>query len=405
MTHLLLLDNSTNLINSLDKICQSAHILLDKVNQEEEAKRKIEQEDYQGIIIRETYAKEYLAFIQWIRAESKKNLFIALLSPVFDQLEDYQALKQNDKIEYILPPFPSYSYLVGLISNFDMDHSAGKNEDIRKTLPPALQNKYRASLYPKFQSLEALFKTIRNDPSHIDPLSELRLEVHKITGSAGTYGYLETSRICRKCEERVQAFLAQEKKDKIPEDLICYLQQFLIDLRLYFQHVIPKEDKDAKPALTSETLDADSSPSSVKPPLLSSAKSAEASQAVILAIQGSAILYLFKKKCMEMFIKTEVEPNPDKVLERLKTEDIHYFCLIAEESYAKGKINGYQLIEQVRKEAKYPPRQFGIILKQNTIDNWMKAIGAEIDYIFKPNLTEENIRDVLEAINAAIKKA
>ncbi len=243
MTQLLLLDQSFELAKSIEELCHTCNSTLEVANQAEEVKLKIEKNSYQGILIHETTAKQNLAFISWIRKELGKDLLLALLSPAFDQLDDYQVLKEEYDVNFVLPTFVSLNHLISLVKNLCAPREEWESNKIFKALPAALQKKYRDSLYPKFQHLESLFKTIQADPTSIDALRDIRFEVHKITGSAGAYGYKETSEMCRFCEVQVQEFINQEQKKTIPEDLINYLHQFLINMRLSFQHISSVEKK------------------------------------------------------------------------------------------------------------------------------------------------------------------
>ncbi|MEI8366195.1 MAG: Hpt domain-containing protein [Parachlamydiaceae bacterium] len=55
---------------------------------------------------------------------------------------------------------------------------------------------YRASIPQKLELLETLIKEVKTAGSE-EKMKELRLQVHKISGSAGMYGYTKAGEICK----------------------------------------------------------------------------------------------------------------------------------------------------------------------------------------------------------------
>lgn len=74
------------------------------------------------------------------------------------------------------------------------------------TLPPdvmrALQDRFRVSGLRTVETLRALAAQLTRSPTASDVVDAVRRELHRVHGTAGTYGYHEASRLAGKLEER-----------------------------------------------------------------------------------------------------------------------------------------------------------------------------------------------------------
>ena len=70
-----------------------------------------------------------------------------------------------------------------------------------------LADNYKASFSEKLRKLDELVYRIHQSPDNIDLLVELRGSLHKVTGSAGTYGFHEVSRASGEWEALVESHL------------------------------------------------------------------------------------------------------------------------------------------------------------------------------------------------------
>lgn len=106
-----------------------------------------------------------------------------------------------------------------------------KLETIRKPIPSeSLQNiieDYRAAIPNRLELLQSLIDEIRKKGLEKD-LKELRLQVHKLAGSAGLYGYHEVSRICKEWDQSLGLKLekfASSNDSKNVQDYEIYLEK------------------------------------------------------------------------------------------------------------------------------------------------------------------------------------
>lgn len=75
-------------------------------------------------------------------------------------------------------------------------------------LPAELLARYRSSVRKSLDALAALAAAIDRTPGDRALLESFRREVHRIRGSAGSYGYLGASQVCAEMESALDAWLA-----------------------------------------------------------------------------------------------------------------------------------------------------------------------------------------------------
>ena len=91
------------------------------------------------------------------------------------------------------------------------DPSAEQTDDLQAALQ-ALQDEYRETIAEKIASVEAAAERALAEPDP-DPFDHLKTVVHKIAGSAGSYGYPEATQLCRNLEAQIQEGMEQSSLD------------------------------------------------------------------------------------------------------------------------------------------------------------------------------------------------
>lgn len=92
-------------------------------------------------------------------------------------------------------------------------------------LPEALIQDYNKTIPDKLQRLRKNFDSIKSSYNE-ENLMNLRKEIHKIAGNAGTYGYLPVSVYCKECEKELIDQI-QQKNSSQSSDKIAILERFL----------------------------------------------------------------------------------------------------------------------------------------------------------------------------------
>ncbi len=67
-----------------------------------------------------------------------------------------------------------------------------------------LQDEYKSSFRQKMQTFQELIQAVQKTPT-LETLGALRFSVHKLAGSAGTYGFDKVSQICKTWELEIVA--------------------------------------------------------------------------------------------------------------------------------------------------------------------------------------------------------
>ena len=81
-----------------------------------------------------------------------------------------------------------------------------------------LRERFRETSAGTIALLEELTRQLAADPTAPQTIAELRRELHRVHGTAGSYGFVEASRLAAKIEQRVTALLPVEAE--VPVHLV-----------------------------------------------------------------------------------------------------------------------------------------------------------------------------------------
>jgi HPt (histidine-containing phosphotransfer) domain-containing protein len=87
-----------------------------------------------------------------------------------------------------------------------------------------LHRKYQESLADKVVQLRQAFDVLCDEDVPIERVAQLHLLLHRLAGSAGTYGFAELSRQARALEEPWHQWLAQDETVRPPAYQVCVQQ-------------------------------------------------------------------------------------------------------------------------------------------------------------------------------------
>lgn len=103
-----------------------------------------------------------------------------------------------------------------------------KIRETSSAVPQELIDDYKRSIPVKIQTLQHLINNIQYSVNE-EGLKALRMEVHRIRGSAGAYGFMRVTEICRSFEEELLKKIDNFKNFPCSQDDIanfdCYLKQ------------------------------------------------------------------------------------------------------------------------------------------------------------------------------------
>lgn len=119
-----------------------------------------------------------------------------------------------------IKPF-TYEVLLEKVHHFDFSENAAQDPF------HSIIEDYRASIPSRLELLQALIDGIRTNPTE-ETLKELRLQIHKLAGSAGIYGYDDVSKVCKEfdelLEQRIKEFEQEKKAEGWSDDFESTLE-------------------------------------------------------------------------------------------------------------------------------------------------------------------------------------
>jgi DNA-binding response OmpR family regulator len=123
--------------------------------------------------------------------------------------------------------------------------NGGTTSDLGHALA-ALREHFRASSGPIVATFERLAAQLTRAPTAARTLEALKRELHRVKGTAGSYGFLDTSALAARLEERVTAWSTDPHLEL--DNRATLVSHFASALRLAFQNPV---EADRLPALTS----------------------------------------------------------------------------------------------------------------------------------------------------------
>ncbi len=150
----------------------------------------------------------------------------------------------------MLREFPSDEHRAGCVTlRVDMTSTSigtngGTTSDVGHALA-ALREHFRASSGPIVAAFERLATQLTASPAAPRALEALRRELHRVKGTAGSYGFLDASTLATKLEERVAGWIVDPKLEL--DSRATIISHFGSALRLAFQNPV---EADRLPALT-----------------------------------------------------------------------------------------------------------------------------------------------------------
>ncbi|MEI6242564.1 MAG: response regulator [Chlamydiota bacterium] len=265
--------------------------------------------------------------------------------------------------------------------------------DSYKELMEDLAKNYRASLPDKIQNLSDLVLLIKEDPS-VDNISKLREEAHKISGSAGMYGFMELGDICKKEVLVLDEWKERAKKKKLKAKDIKELQAFIKKL----EGAITKqetrffeEEFKTKPLSKGEAFSCD----------------------LFLAYFDEDLLRLVEKEAKRRNLRVLIQNEPDTIVKTIQDKDFRPRVMIMGKCFSKKPMVQQKLkegFEPIRwlKEFKKKEKQtlLGIILPEIETDLRFLVMKEGIDYIVDEPVIVNSIFEVVESsIPAYFEKA
>lgn len=315
-----------------------------------------------------------LELIQQIRKEKGIQSPIAAISGVYRDETTFALLKDGYAIDYILdkPIYPQ---------EFDkllLRLCAPKSEESPDNMQAMLEKlgrEYRKKISEKIKILTEMVREIQKKNDR-DSLIGLKNVVHKIAGSAGSYGFSEVSQLCKKLEYRLNKHLEGEKA--FDKEGISSLDDFLRHIKFCFQ--FPDDEKQESEV--------------VLPPILERSP-------VFIVDSDIGLLELLHREKEEFFLDILTESNPEKALERLRLPEFNPRVVVVAQTFFGSAVKAFDLIKAVQAKPGSIATVFCVILEEDSIENRISTIQQGVKFIFNRAISARmllaTMAEILEA--------
>lgn len=98
-----------------------------------------------------------------------------------------------------------------------------------------LKEEYNKDISKKLQLLKNCIEDLQQ-PNHQDKLKKLRIEVHKIAGTAGSFGFSQVSETCKEMEKYLIQKINEQPSSRENSGWITELESYLNNIQKGFSH-------------------------------------------------------------------------------------------------------------------------------------------------------------------------
>lgn len=360
--HLLCIGVENSLIAKLLSKPEADKLSLDICLDLEDAKEKLASNLYKAYIFQHEVSN---TAIEEIRQKNPK----ALIALIIDHPKESDPQKASQKIDYLIEK-ARFSQ--------DVDILFAKIFEIREPIPLEnkllkLKHKYDESLEQKISHLEQLARSAEQNPELI---KDLKFEIHKIAGSAGSFGYGSVSNLCKAMELEIHNRLnAQTHNDA----------QWLASLKGFIDRV--------KEGFKTCSFD-----EPVNVPL----KTSLATKPLLYIIDDDVHFLELLERIKEPFlIDLIVEFDPHKALEQIQSSQLNPQGIVSAQTFRSSSISGADIIQAASKKNPLSPPTCALLLDKDTLEQRIEAMQKGANYVFcKPVSAPVLLKSMSEVMEA-----
>lgn len=297
---------------------------------------------------------------------------IVVISGMFKDSDHFNKLKESLKVNYVIDkPIPSDAAHRLL---YDLCHKEPKAQTLEDALA-RLKQKYDKMIPSIVAEVERLILNVKEKGDEVS-LKELKQNVHKIAGSAGSAGYPSVSILCKRWEQWLIKKLEAITTSSFTLDDRAELDAFFAQLKFEYQ-VAPAPDRE-------ESKSSDYSENNVK------------RLPLYVVDSDRSWLASLERERADFNHSVLTEWDPEKALKWLSRESFSPRIVIVGETFRASPILGIDLIRSVQNKQNQLPTSFGIILDKEDFQKRADAIKEGITYVLEKPISGKLLLDTIK---------
>ncbi|MBN9377205.1 MAG: hypothetical protein BGO14_04500 [Chlamydiales bacterium 38-26] len=369
--HFLCVGLSSFLVSEIIARPEASDIVLDFCKNIPDAKEKISLAAYDIYLFDLNLSWDaVLDLVRSIREKEKKKSLICVL---YDVSIDERKRKQMEAsgVDVLIPQDEAKRKIPLILDKMNWRVDALPESPIKKALIE-LKKEYDKTIEQKMASLRELYHRLQKNPDQIHDFVAL---IHKISGSAGSYGYANVSTLCKNMVQEInEKIAAGSTQDSV---WLSTLQPFIENVKEAFKTSTFDEGQ----LVFQPTIEA-------KKPLL------------YLVDNDVDFLDLLERVKEEFSFDLQVEFDPQKAFNKLSSQEFNPQGLVVAQSFRGSNLTGFDLIDlQIQKQIS-PPSTFTMLLDHESLDVRLEAAKKGISYVFRKPVS---VYVLLRAMEASLK--
>lgn len=347
-----------------------------------EAKRVIQGTNYDIFII-DGYLTDGsgVELAKWIRENVRRHVIKIFVSSRYSDAKSFKQLNDEKLFDYILNKPITPEDLQKLVSILKAKDQA-KLEDETDFMDD-LREEYQATICDKIVQLEELTEKLIDDGTP-ESLQMLTRAVHKIAGSAGSYGYTDASVLCKEQEKMLLDKMSQE--GEFSQAWLFSLVDFLRELKKAFQLQPPTIMTELKEecAVSEEDCGID----------------------VYVVDSDKNFIREFREAAQGSDMVVEVDVTPDAAMQRLRDSHFHPKVVLVAKDFANSQISGYDILKSFRSSNRpfFSQSILGIISDQTDLEERVYAVHNDIELFLTKLSGPDRILEVIKNKFATMRK-
>lgn len=374
----LFFDKQSSLRETLSLTAASMGLLLENIDNADYVKERIKVGRVGTLIVRGSFsptAAKSLAL--WCKAELGSKLRVALLFDEALSADEFCELHRDHKIDLVLEGPLTSDDVRGIL--FCLTKQSKEAAEEETDIIADLRRIYDEGFYDKVILLERRVEALELTAS--EALAErLQEEIHKIAGSAGSYGYWDISSLCRNLHLEILNRLKGRGSFDAP--WIASLREFLVQFRKAFQLA------DAKSAL--------GQPKGAVTPFW---KGSAPPTKVDLYLVSSDQIFLesIRRHSISADLSLETDSSPDRAAQKLLDPNFLPQMLIVDQHFLNGE-SGLELVQKFSAHRGRMTAQVGLLIERDHPGDTQEAARYGVNIFFSKKGNPQDLIEVAKSV-------